>query len=279
MQASIAFPYGTRTPWSRVAGAIVVGVLAGWLTSGALEQGAGLFFGEASLDEGPRLFWGKHELARVIGSICATILAGFIAGAVARSKGGMVALAAAAPATLRWAVVAVPSALVVLETDQHVLAATLVVMTPFVAFRAGETGAAWAQRFGSHFDARPKTLLGVHWYHYLWIPFNANFIVAQSACLALYAAVWLERLWNGGVAGLGITSVVPALFLTGIYFTLTLLVRGWSSAYAILSGQRSSPRPSLDVLKFAFGYPIAAVACQSAMIWAQQMLVKLANSN
>ena len=259
----------------RIVGAVVSGALAGALMSLALSDGVSNFYfarKETWMEEGPRLFWGGHWLLRLIASLAATVWAGFIAGVVARRHGGRVAVAAVAPATFLWAAATIPHLFTTLENDKHILAALLAVATPFVAFRAGEGGAKKAAGLGQHFDHRTKSVLGVRWYHYLWIPFAANFIVAQSVWTVLYILHWVKASF---LVGGGIGAIVPNLFLFATYATLILLYRGWRSAYGILSGLGSSSRPTVDVLKFAFGYPLAAVACQFGIMSAHRLLFNL----
>jgi hypothetical protein len=156
------------------------------------------------------------------------------------------------------------------------LAATLILLlTVPTAIYGGNEGEVWGRELGLHFDSRRGCLLGVKWYHYLWIPLVLHLVLAQSSWAALYGFEWLKRVWK---AGIGMTSLLPTFFAVGVWLTLSLTWTGLWRAYRALADldRHSSPaQRAMAVLKFGLGYPLGAAAIQGAIVLIHVGLIRL----
>ena len=273
------FSVGDSRPWrsvARLVGAVVSGVLAGAMMSSAIMGGAEYYYSNENPDANwGLLFWGEHWLLRGFASITAAIWGSFIAGVIARSRGGVIAILAAAPAALIWAVGAVWAWQ---STADHalpnlLLAPALTLLLPCIAYKVGEASAPFGKSAARHFDSRPRTLLGIRWVHYLWISAVVNALAMQTAWIVIYGAGWLRASFALGPNFLG---VVPGLFLMGILGTLALTLNGLARAYGILAGfavvQRGSGRA---VIKHACGWPLLAILLQQAIVGVHYLLSRL----
>ena len=258
----------------RMTGAVIVGLLAGFFLSSALYDGAVRVFDNENAEEtwGPFLFfWGGHWLLRGIASILAIAWGGFLAGVVAREKGALAAICATLPASLLWGAIGFGGLLgkpvysYNISLQNSILAIALCLSTPFFAFKAGIRGSSIGQELGLHFDSRPRTLFGIRWFHYLWIPFALNVIALQSAWAFLYAL----RLYAG-------FSLVALILQAGILATLSITKNGLARAYLILSGLDSATTHSgVAVLKFGCGLTLLAALLQTGIYGIHYALTKL----
>lgn len=194
-----------------------------------------------------------------------------MAGVVARKKGALAAIGATLPASLLWGAIGFwgllgkPVYSYNLSLQNSFLAIALCLSTPFFAFKAGITGSSIGQTLGRHFDSRPRTLFGIRWFHYLWIPFALNVIALQSAWAFLYAL----SLYAG-------FSLVGLILQGGILATLSITIKGLERAYLILSGLDSATTHSgVAVLKFGCGLPLLAALLQTGIYGIHYGLTKL----
>ncbi len=252
------------------------GIIATLLTSGAFQAGAQFSFRQVEAVETWRLLlWGEHYVLVVLASLLSTALGAYIAGLVARRKGGMVGVILAIPKTLAWGFLLYLS----ISSGRQVslgnkIAATLLTLLSIpCACIAAPVGAQAGQSLANHFDGRPYTLLGIKWYHYLWIPFALNIILVQTASVLIYTSGWVVISWTEGPF-----SIIPGIFLLGIYATLVLTANGVRKAYRILAGLDYIPSVkarALNVLKFGCGWPLLAGAIQSGIALLHWGLAKL----
>lgn len=262
--------------WERARPAlgVVAGIVAGALIPQSLQVGLGLYFPESL--EWSVLFWGEHWVLRPLASVASAFMAGAVAGAVARRNGHSVATMAVAPAVLVWAIAALTGWLGHLPfTDSSTyvsignrLAATVIVFALIpVARVGGQEGAAFGQRYADHFDSRSHTLLGVRWFHYLWLPFLIHLLLIQFAWAGYYGLEWLKVSWRSGADYY--TSIIPMLFLLGMWGTLMIAGRGAGTAYRALSGIEGSPTmlgQATAVIKNGVGLPVVAGVLQLAIM-------------
>ena len=282
--ASVAARHG---PASRAVAAVVCGVVAGILTPGALANGCSFYFPEERHSGSVWLFlWGEHWAIRVVASWASAYTAGFIAGLVVRQRGKLWAGIAAAPSTLCWLVIAligwtqwVPFATWNYEVETSIgnkLAASLLVFTtiPFACY-GGMAGEEVGQDYGEHFDSRRFTLLGIKWYHYLWLPILIQLLLTQGSWAFLYGFEWLRNTWRSGMS---LLSVVPWIFTLLIWGTLSIMITGAGKCYAVLSGIEEVPSArsrAWQVFKYGFGYPLGAAVLQTLVGLAHFGLLKL----
>lgn len=270
-------------PWRygflpRGLGALVCGVLAGVLIPGALQVGFSYAFpDERGLEAWTLLLWGEHWALRVIGSWAGTLGAAFLAGMVARRRGSLLASLAAVPSLLCWLVVAVVgwygrlpflnSAPEIHISIGNKLAASVLVLTtiPLAAFGGG-AGQLLGQQLALLFDSRRWTLLGIKWFHYLWLPFMIQLALAQASWATLYTGEWLKTWWKTTIANpFSMGSIVPLAFTFMMWGTLALMGNGMHRAYRALAGlepQLSVGSRTGVVLKRGFGFLILAAILQ-----------------
>lgn len=247
--------------------AVLAGIVAGVLISGAVEQGAAYMHQtENPWETWGILFWGDHHVLRFVASIVATVGGAFIAGVIARSRGQLAGALSTTPTAVIWAVgsyLALTAPGVAIGTK--IVGVLAAVATIPAALPAGEAGAKTGIIFGPHFDSRPGTLLGIKWFHYLWIPILINLVVMQTAWILLYAAGWLKLAW---AAGSSLWGIIPSIFLAAIYGTLWLTATGFYRAYVVLAALAEVPTAAgraLEVLKYGVGFPILAAILQGVI--------------
>ncbi|PWT79774.1 MAG: hypothetical protein C5B58_12880 [Acidobacteria bacterium] len=156
------------------------------------------------------------------------------------------------------------------------LAASLLVVTiiPFACY-GGLVGKESGEMVGEHFDSRNYTLLGIKWYHYLWLPIVIQLLLVQTAWISLYAFEWFRNTWRSGMS---LLSIVPAFFAVAIFWTINIMVEGAVRAYKILSGLEEVPSArsrAFQVLKYGFGFPILAAVLQAGISLVHYGLAKL----
>jgi hypothetical protein len=260
-------------PIVRGAASILAGALAGVLLISSLEAGVGLALEGQTRSEWNLLTWGSHWAWRAAASATATALAGFVTGVVARRRGTLFGSLSAVPAALYWATVAwigwssrVP--FTELKADiplgYQIVAAILALTTIPLAGAAGSSGAPYGRANAEHFDSRRVTLLGIRWYHYLWLPLPMHFMVLSASYGSVYGFNWITTAWKGDMS---FWAIVPTLFAMGLFWTLQLLAIGGFGAYEALAGFESDGNmPAWKrVIKFGFGYLLLAVLAQVAI--------------
>lgn len=272
---------------ARAFAGVICGIIAGALIPSALASGCLSYFPEERQRAAGWIFlWGEHWAIRVVASWASAAGAGFITGIIARRRGRLLAAIAALPATLCWLVIAligwtqkVPFLGNQFEVDFSIgnkLAASLLVFTiiPFACY-GGMAGEESGEMFGEHFDSRNYTLLGIKWYHYLWLPIVIQLLLVQTAWTSLYAFDWFRNTWR---AGMSLISIVPSLFAFAILCTISIMVQGAVRAYEILSGIEEVPSArsrAFRVLKYGFGFPIVAAILQAGISLVHYGLAKL----
>ena len=218
-----------RGPISRAFGAVICGGGAGILISGALANGCLFYFPEERQAGTAWLFlWGEHWAIRVLASWISAIGSGFIAGMVARQRGRIWAGIAALPSTVCWLAIAViawtqkvpffPDRFQVETSIGNKLAASLLVFTIIpIACYGGSMGEEESKPVGEHFDSRGFTLLGIKWYHYLWLPILLQLQLTQASWAFLYGFEWLRNTWRSGFS---LISILPWIFTIASWGTL-----------------------------------------------------------
>jgi hypothetical protein len=257
----------------RLVGAVVLGVIAGVLIPNSLQVGVRFYF--AAEPEWSPVLWGEHWVVRPLASVVSALGASLVAGAVARRHGANVATLAVLPAVVLWAFIAGSGWLGrLMFTDGEIYisignrlasTATAVVLIP-VARAMGREGAAFGSTYGSLFDSRRFSLLGVRWFHFLWLPFLIHLLIAQTAWAGLYGLEWVKLAWRQGAY---VTSVLPLAFVMMIWGTFFLVGTGVGTCYKTLSGIDDVPGLRdrfILVMKYGFGFPLLAVALQSGIM-------------
>ena len=249
----------------RGAAAVVLGVITGAFLSVALQVGLYFNFPEEQASHlWGTFFWGDHWALRVAASLAAAVGAGYVAGLVARSRGRMVAMLSVIPSTLCWLALGILGFAGRVhffseELDVHVsignkLAASLLVlaMLPCAAW-AGSAGEEAGILYAAQFDRRRHSILGIKWYHYLWLPFLAYLWISQASYALFYGLTFLKASWQ---MGMSLWAIVPMFFLALFYGAFALMGYGATKCYEVLAGLEPIERARdriVAVLKYGVG--------------------------
>ena len=275
---------------ARGTGAVIFGIIVGALLPAAFHVGISYHFpDEKEAQTWGLLLWAEHWAVRVVASSAGTVVAGFIVGLVARHKGGILSALAAVPTVIGWLAIAVigwteqvPFLSETRAVDISIgnkLAASLLVLTtiPF-AFWSGSQGEETGKAFGKHFDSRRGTLLGIKWFHFMWIPLLVYIAMVQTSFVALYGFEWMKALWRADVSFISFTSIVPTVFTVMVWGTLYILWFGMFKSYMALSGMGEIPSSgarAIAVLKYGIGALILSAALQAGIAYLHYGLAKL----
>ena len=184
--------------------------------------------------------FGAHYLARLFTAIVATAVPGFICGAIARSRGGRVALIANIPSALGWIAYAwmcffvfdnvemqLPVPQQQLLVAYGLISLVAAPLTCWIASKSGDLGEEVQKAHASH----PNNTLGVHDWHWAWMwiplsPYGYRIVTDIGSLIQLNLVLWSDRTFLGGallVLGMG----------TAIAWIAPLVV-----SYQILAGNR-----------------------------------------
>lgn len=275
---------------SRQVAAIICGSLAGGLLSNSFGAGLMLrFLGEDTGRLWGTFIWGEHWFLRVVAALTSAAWAGLMVGLIARRSSRILAALAVIPALLCWIAVSYVSwtgSFPFTEDglDIHVsignrLAALAIILFLIpAAISAVGTGAELGEELGNHFDSRRCTLLGIKWYHYLWIPFLMHFYGVEIAYIGVYLGEWYKVTIRAGFSMFG--SIIPMIFTVAIYLVLRLMFIGAMRSYrllAVLEAGASRGAVTIGVLKYGFGGALLTAACQAGIEIVHYGLVKLFN--
>lgn len=266
--------------------AFICGMLAGLLLSSSLTSGLHYRFqSEISLTPWGILFWGEHWFIRAVASCICAAWAGFIAGTISRSKGNIVGMLAVFPSWIVWTIALyagivghipfVGPEIYISIGNKLFTFIVLIVLFP-IAWFSGLAGEETGKEYAEHFDSRPHTLLGIKWYHYLWIPIILNLIVMQGGYAGLYFLTWVKASYKVGpfnTLGMLITAIPTIL----IFLTLWLMYTGVVRSYKILAGfenVESKWRAFMLILKYAIGFQLLAALAESGIEMAHYYLAK-----
>ena len=258
----------------RYVAATLVGFLVGILNVSSIQVGVAWGFEGLNPTNWNLLLWGDHWVWRAIASAVATTTAGFLAGMVARHRGTGVAIACMAPSAAYWAFVAwagwaghapLPGfGEVYLPLGFRIVATILALVTLPLAGAAGREGAAYGRANAEHFDARRGTLLGVRWYHFIWLPLLIHPMIVTATFGAVYGFQWFALALRNGFSFL---VLIPTFFYVAMLLTLQLLGTGAFRTYEALAGFTDDTGTPVwrRVLKFGFGYTALTVLAQAAV--------------
>jgi hypothetical protein len=275
----------------RSAAAVLAGVVAGVLMISSMKDGAEFMFpGEEAYDHWSLVRWGEHWAWRVALGLLATYFAGFIAGLAARRLGRRHGMLSAVPSAALWAWItwaawtgraglAPQASPLEMPLGWKLAASSLALLVLPVGAAGGAAGAPFGAANGPHYDARRRSLLGVRWYHFVWIYPVVHVLVLQSTWAGMYGLGWTVKAWQ---AALSMFNIVPMLFTVGIWMTLVLAWTGAWRAYEALAGfddeagprLRAYPTP-VRVVVHGIGWPLGAAAIQAIIAAIHYGLAKL----
>jgi hypothetical protein len=258
-------------PLLRIVGAGLFGVLAGAVAVAAIQVGVAYDYRA----ENPRetwggLLWGSHHLIRIVASVLANSLASFLAGVTARSWGSVAAMVAALPAFLAWSWCAVAlwtgkfsifgSTMPVQASNaDRATAVFLALVSLPLSFALGRMGGRIGLKWGDHFDSRPASILGIRWYHYLWLPLPVYILIVSNAWAAFYFLSLQAAAWG---ANKSFWALIHGLLSLGLIVSFTMTYHGLSTAYRTLAGLRPSEKPTKEIAKYGCGIPVLGCLIQ-----------------
>lgn len=179
--------------------------------------------------------WKDHYLWRLFASVAVTAIAGFLAGAIAREKGGKVAAIANIPSVIVWFAIAYmmffSKAEVEGQTGFGIISLIATPLTVYIAYHMGNLGTE-IQQGGSDRNA----VLGIRPYHWAWAVFplywyGMAIIFVVTKFVALVRAVSISDVFGGFISLLALVPVIAwvvPLFLV----------------YAVLTGQMLDEKPA-----------------------------------
>lgn len=217
-------------------GGILFGILIALSITDAIHRGASFVFPEESKDW-MLGFWGDHHILRIIASVLGTLFGSFVAGCIAKFRGGLCGLLSALPTTIFWIFVGgfvfkfLPD--IEISLANWIVIIVLVISSPIVGFYFGKIGAIVRLDNPGIFESRKYTILGIKWYQWLWLYFVIGWIGAL-ATYSIFQGLWvlfsirfLASLYNvlAGLVGIIIFLSIFYLFM-GMYRTFYLLSLG-----------------------------------------------------
>jgi hypothetical protein len=255
-----------------------MGVLAFWAATPYLFEGKeqralesqGLTFNAAD--------WGfsDHYIWRLFAAVISTLFAGFICGAIARKKGGVVALWANTPSVVGWIVYAgmwfyffdileikVDDKINNLKNAYCIVSIIAIPATCWLAMKAGQLG----ELFQANLFHQNKTL-GISEWHWVWIcfPFNIFFEkIIYNIWVLIFGIKYVSSLLQ-----IKATLISSFLFMLGLA-VVALYVFSLILSYQILAGRRyqdktPTQRGALVAAILVGGY-FLAFALQSVFWW------------
>jgi len=150
--------------------------------------------------------WGDTFFLRIIASLVAMATGTFAIGTFLKEKVRLAGIIATVPATLFWVAVLIFGITIISDYGYSfesikavlLLPAILIILLPVV----GYFSSGWGEHYRDHFQ-KPKSVLDIKWYHYLWIfPFYLNKVVA----IPLFSIILLVKFdfsegWTGMYPG------------------------------------------------------------------------------
>lgn len=151
--------------------------------------------------------WGDTFFLRILASLVAMAAGTFVIGTFLKEKVRAAGVIATLPATIFWVAILIFGITIVSDYGYSfesvkamlLLPAILAILLPVV----GYFSSGWGQEYRDHFQ-RPKSVLDIKWYHWLWIfPFYLNKVVA----ILLFSVILLVRFdfsegWTGMYPGI-----------------------------------------------------------------------------
>jgi hypothetical protein len=271
--SNVGAPAVSRHPISRVVGGGLFGLLAGVVAVAAIQRGVAYDYkAENPQETWGGLLWGSHHMIRVVASVLATSLTSFLAGLVARTRGSIAAMAATLPAVLAWGLCAVAlwtgklpflgTMPIQANNADRATAVFLALVSLPLSFALGRVGGRVGVEWGEHFDARRHSILGIRWYHYLWLPLPVYLLIVFNAWAAFYFLSLQVATWS---AHESFWAIIPGVLSLGLIVSFTVTYRGLSTAYRTLTGLRASEKPAWEIAKYGCGIPVLGCLIQVAV--------------
>ena len=213
--------------------------------------------------------WKDHYIWRLFSGVVVTVVAAFLAGAIARDKGGKVAAIANIPSILVWAgtfyLMAFGKIDVEGQTGFLVVSLIAIPLTTWIAYQTGNIGAETQAS-----DFAEGTVLGIRPLHWAWLVFPLYFyslgiVYVSAKFLALQFFTWRDMSMVG--AFISLLALAPVFaWVTPLYIV-----------HNVLSGESLNDKPplvkALANAGILTGGAVVAMAIQIACFWVLQKIM------
>jgi len=222
---------------ARKIGGAFFGFFLGGIITNSIWSGATFIFSNEAEEWGLG-FWGEHYLTRILGGLIGVGIGSFVAGCIAKKHGARWGVISALPRIGIWVFVAIfgihgaiQGYIIPLTIWPWVTISVLIGLIPFVAYYTGKIGQQARVKNSEFFENRRSTLLGIKWYHWLWL-FVPIHITGLLAIYSIYQMImYLLLVFRSFLWFLIIGSWVEVLIGGGLY----LLGRGMYETYSLLA--------------------------------------------
>lgn len=179
--------------------------------------------------------WGDHWALRGVSSLIGFGCAAFVAGSIARMHGPLLALFGSMPSLLVWGAVTWLGTRegTYVPIGYRFTSVSILLIAPYTVVKFARWGQTNGAASAAHFDSRPRSVLGIAWYHYFWmIPYAyVVCIIVAGIVLPLLSAI--RTLFQ---RGLEVTAIIPALVAFCLAYPVYLCLTGAERAYLQLAG-------------------------------------------
>lgn len=237
-------------------GGVLFGILIGFVITDGIQRGALFVFPQEKGDWAPG-FWGSHHILRVIASIIGTFFGGYVAGCIGKFRGGLCGFLSALPTLIFWLFIG-GFALKEFESFELTLGhwaviIILIVASPIIGLHSGKLGALIRLENPEVFESRKNIILGIKWYHWVWL----IFVIGWIGVFVTYSA--FQGIWMlfGFRLSTSLHNILPGLVGILIFLSLFFLFMGtYKTFYLLSSGHRqgiSSGRIAFRILGWTVG--------------------------
>lgn len=214
--------------------------------------------------------WGDTFFLRILASLIGTSAGAFVIGTFLKKKARLIAVISTLPTSLFWMITLIFGMTIIANQEYMFETTKAVLLLPSILFVlspvVGYVSAKWGQKYLNAFQ-KPKSILNIKWYHWLWIfPFYLNKVVA----IPLFA---LTMLWMIDVNlswGWGTNPLFELIFNFGntvsriiVFGVLAGLFASVYHAYLLLSEEKINWKNGIiifgHVLLFSVFYVILFV--------------------
>lgn len=280
----------------RSIGGALLGLGLAIYVSQAFHAGLSFCFAAGKGGEGDwgAFFWNGHWGWRIVTSLVATSAGATVAALIGRRRGEAIGGVVGLLPSLVWAIVAYLSLTDQVMTNDfqwdlldgtallaheqlgnRVAAVILAVGSVTCGFVAGKAVTPISLRLARHFDARRHSLLGIKWYHFLWIPVPGYFSLMALAYSGPFLVDFLVKNWTWGLSPM---VLIPTIFLVAWYWSASLVATGMGKGYLLMAGLSEPSRGwphTKGILKAGCGLPFLGVVLQVVLVALQTWIASL----
>ncbi len=205
--------------------------------------------------------WGDTFFLRILASLSGTLISTFVIGTFLASKARIAAFIAVSPTILFWVFAFISSFFYFPVGDLPFEGIKQVFLIPLLLIILSPVAAHYGVMLGSDYRSdfnRPKSILNIRWYHWLWIlPFSVTRIIAVSLFFLVFL-VQFDFEYGGRGMHFGILQIITnsGYFLGRIIILIILygLFGAVSHAYSLLTEETEERESTWKKGLIIFGY-------------------------